>query len=148
MATSYALPINGSAPHSHSHHGHGHTRSHHRKAVPDRLAFAPTSMNGILQMNTESSPKDMFLHPQPPPHTQPQGPFNEARQAKHEHSHSTYVSTQKDVRYSSTPPSASMDHKNSASEPYIQSKQESYRFPFLNTHNHETTVSHHAGSQR
>lgn len=46
MATSYALPLNGSG--IHSHHGHGHTRSHHRKAVPERLPLAPTPINGAL----------------------------------------------------------------------------------------------------
>ena len=54
MATSYALPLNGSAVyahHGHSHgHVHGHTRSHHRKAAPDRLPLAPTSMNGGQHM--------------------------------------------------------------------------------------------------
>ena len=147
MATSYALPVNGSANHPHSHHVHGYTRSHHRKAVPDRLAFAPTSVNEVLQMNAESSPRDMFMRPHPSPNTQPQDLFNERPQAKHEHS-STYESTQKDIRYSSAPPSASMDHRYSASEQYIQPKQEHYRFPSLDTHNHEIAVSHYGGSQR
>ena len=50
MATSYALPLNGSAVythHGHNHgHSHGHSRSHHRKAAPDRLPLVPTYMNG------------------------------------------------------------------------------------------------------
>lgn len=36
--------MNGSAGHSHDHHGHGSSRSHHRKAAPDRLpaSFKPS----------------------------------------------------------------------------------------------------------
>ena len=145
MATSYALPVNGSAVHSHSHHGHGHTRSHHRKAVPDRLGFAPSSMNEVLQMDSN---KDMSMRPQPSPNIQSQGSVNETRQTKHEHSYSTFEATQRDIRYSSAPPSASMDHKYSVSEPYIQPKQERYKFPSLDTHDHETTVSHHSSPRR
>lgn len=58
MATSYALPLNGSGVHSH--HGHGHTRSHHRKAVPERLPLVPTSINGALHLNGRNPQKEMM----------------------------------------------------------------------------------------
>ena len=53
MATSYALPLNGAAPHIHS--GHGNIKPQHRKAVPDRLLSAHTPTSGTSQMISESS---------------------------------------------------------------------------------------------
>ena len=58
MVTSYALPLNGAS--TYSHHIHGHSRSHHRKAVPERLPLAPTSTNGVVQQNGGVNPKDFL----------------------------------------------------------------------------------------
>ena len=58
MATSYALPLNGSS--TYGHHIHGHSRSHHRKAVPERLPLAPASVNGVAQQNGGINPKDLL----------------------------------------------------------------------------------------
>ena len=88
MATSYALPLNGSATHS---HGHGHTRSHHRKAVPDRLALAPAaSLNSMMAIANESSTAYTLNRQHMHSRSMLQGPDKQV--AKHEHSHSTYES--------------------------------------------------------
>jgi len=86
MATSYALPPSGSAIHS---HGHGHTRSHHRKAVPDRLALTPpASLNNMMQGANESSTGYTLGRQHMYSRSTPQGP--DKQPVKHEHSHSTY----------------------------------------------------------
>lgn len=86
MATSYALPLNGAATHS---HGHGYTRSHHRKAVPDRLALAPpASLNSMMQGANESSTGYTLGRQHMHSRSMPQGP--DKQPAKHEHSHSTF----------------------------------------------------------
>lgn len=93
MATTYALPFNGSASHSHSHShsNRGHTRSHHRKAVPDRLSLAANSMNGAPQATLGNSQKVGPSTNANHTHSQslPQSLLNEKHQTHHEHHRST-----------------------------------------------------------
>lgn len=53
MDASYAFPLRTNDPvtNNHEHNDHGRTRSHHRKAAPDRLPFSSVSINGTLNAN-------------------------------------------------------------------------------------------------
>ena len=55
MASSYAFPLNGPAPH---HQVDSHTRSHHRRAAPEPIPIIPTSTTGAYQMSVESPHKE------------------------------------------------------------------------------------------
>jgi hypothetical protein len=91
MATSYALPLNGSANHS---HGHGHTRSHHRKAVPDRLTLAPASLNSMLQVGPNGTAGHALSRPHTHSRSLPQGSWSEKPSEKHQYSRSTLEASQ------------------------------------------------------
>lgn len=142
MATSYALPLNGSATHSHS---HGHTRSHHRKAVPDRLALAPpASLNSMMQIASESSTGYTLGRQHMHSRSMPQGP--DKQPAKHEHSHSTYEPYSEPFP-SAGVPSLDMNHRHSRMDSDIHTTDPQHGLSSISTHDHGALPGSHAGTQ-
>jgi len=142
MATSYALPLNGSATHS---HGHGHTRSHHRKAVPDRLALAPpASLNSMMQIASESSTAYTLNRQHMHSRSMPQAP--EKHSAKHEHSQSTYEPYSEPFP-SAGLPSAHMNNRQSTMDSDRHTTEGRHGLSYVTTDGHESSPRSHAVSQ-
>ncbi|MCJ1249289.1 putative zinc transporter msc2 [Trapelia coarctata] len=143
MATSYALPLNGSATHS---HGHGHTRSHHRKAVPDRLALAPPgSLNSMMQIASESSAA--YTLNRQHMHSRSMPPAPDKQPPKHEHSHSTYEP------YSEPFPSAGlssadMNHRQHTLDSDSHTMEGRHGLSYISTDGYEPSPRSQAATQR
>ena len=140
MATSYALPLNGSGVHGH--HGHGHTRSHHRKAVPERLPLVPTSMNGALHLNGRNPPKEMtngIIMPHTHSRSLPLNTWSDSRQSNRQEVHAI------SPRVSSRVP----DPETGRLATHTHSQKDSYGFPEPSaTHGHDSISGLNKGISR
>ena len=145
MATSYALPLNGSGNLAHSHFSHGHTRSQHRKAVPERLALAQAPTNGAAQPDLgtfQRNGQSISVRPHMHSESLPQNYSVEPRQARPVHHHSTVQHQPGDLK-NSGPQTIHMDHSPSRSLAALSQLRSEYGFadgeknarvsPFLST---------------
>ena len=143
MATSYALPLNGSGVHSH--HGHGHTRSHHRKAVPERLPLAPTSINGALHMNGRNPQKEMtsgIIMPHTHTRSLPLNIWGDMRQSNRQEAQAI------SPRESPVPPRVP-DPETGRSPAHTHSQRDSYGFPETSAaHGHDSISGTNKGISR
>ena len=136
MATTYALPLNGPTRHN-SHnlgHGHGHTRSHHRKAAPERLPLGPTPKNVAHNLNRVSPQKGL--------------PNGTTQQHTHTRSlplnawNDRYQTNQRNFQANQhrLPPDepTDMERRSSRASTTLHAKTSSYGFPSTSIHGQES----------
>ena len=144
MATTYALPLSGPTRHnSHSlGHGHGHTRSHHRKAAPERLPLVPTSTNEVSNLNGGSLQKGL-LNGTTQQHIYTRSlPLNVLNDTSQTNQRNFQVNHQHLPREKST----GMERRSSRASTTLHAKPSGYGFPTVSTQSNETGSKNHEAS--
>lgn len=126
--------------------GHTHTRSHHRKAAPDRIPLVQSLMGGGASFNTASPRRELHSdasHAHGHSRSLPINNLLENRQFKHQKFHPTVEQTIPELQHS--PELASADDLEHSADMHLNLPTPSHSFAAVAKDDHEHP--HDAGSR-